>query len=293
MPDFWSPELAWIREIADVLIVAFLFYHLFLLVRGTRAAQMFLGLVILLVLSALAEVLHLTALNWLLTSLKTVWVVGFLILFQPELRKGLSQIGYTRIFHRLLHLQETSQLSEIEDALAHLARKGQGAILVIERNDSLRSYAETGTLMEANLSAELLETIFTPPSPLHDGAVVVRGNVVVAAGCILPLSQNQNLERSLGTRHRAAIGISEETDALAIAVSEETRQISIADGGKLVRNIDPTSLKGILSQFGPGREEREDREEEEEPEAPETPVRAPGAARAPSPAHFEDVDTGT
>lgn len=287
MPDFWSPELAWIREIADVLIVAFLFYHLFLLVRGTRAAQMFLGLVILLVLSALAEVLHLTALNWLLTSLKTVWVVGFLILFQPELRKGLSQIGYTRVFRRLLHLQETSQLSEIEDALAHLARKAQGAILVIERNDSLRSYAETGTLMEANLSAELLETIFTPPSPLHDGAVIVRGNVVVAAGCILPLSQNQNLERSLGTRHRAAIGISEETDALAIAVSEETRQISIADGGKLVRNIDPTSLKGILSQFGPGREEREEREEEEEPEAAEAPPRAA------SPAHFQDVDTGT
>lgn len=286
MPDLWSPELSWIREIADILIVAFLFYHLFLLVRGTRAAQMFLGLVVLLFLSALADLLHLTALNWLLTSLRTVWVVGFLILFQPELRKGLSQIGYTGLFRRLLHLQETSHLSEIEDALAFLSRRGLGAILVIERNDSLRSYAETGTLLEANLSAELLETIFTPPSPLHDGAVIVRGNVIVSAGCILPLSQTPSLDRTLGTRHRAVIGISEETDALAIAVSEETRQISIADGGRMVRNIDPTSLKGILSQFGPGREEREEKEErEEEPED--------GAPERPAKPRFDEVDTGT
>ncbi|MBK8231551.1 MAG: TIGR00159 family protein [Candidatus Eisenbacteria bacterium] len=288
MPDLWSPELSWIREIADILIVAFLFYHLFLLVRGTRAAQMFLGLVVLLFLSALADLLHLTALNWLLTSLRTVWVVGFLILFQPELRKGLSQIGYTGIFRRLLHLQETSHLSEIEDALAFLSRRGLGAILVIERNDSLRSYAETGTLLEANLSAELLETIFTPPSPLHDGAVIVRGNVIVSAGCILPLSQTPSLDRTLGTRHRAVIGISEETDALAIAVSEETRQISIADGGRMVRNIDPTSLKGILSQFGPGREEREERDDKDEREEGEDP-----APPRPPKARFDEVDTGT
>lgn len=203
-------EFRWILDVTDVLVVAFLFYHVFMLVRGTRAAQMFLGLVAILLLTVLAELAQLSALNWLLTSLKTVWVVAFLIIFQPELRKGLSQIGYSRIFHRLIRLEETSHLSEIEHALISLRRRGLGAILVLERNTGLRAIAETGTLLDATLSAELLETIFTPPSPLHDGAVLIRGNQVVAAGCILPLSQNPNLDRSLGTRHRAAIGLSEE-----------------------------------------------------------------------------------
>lgn len=259
MPPLSS--LRWVRDVVDVSIVAILFYHLFLLVRGTRAVQMFLGLIVLLLLSLLAELFQLTALNWLLTSLKTVWVIGFLIIFQPELRKGLSQIGYSKLFHRMLHFEETSRLSEIEDALVFLSRRGVGAILVFERNTSLRPYAETGTVLDAVLSAELLETIFTQPAPLHDGAALIRGNVVVAAGCILPLSQNPALERSLGTRHRAILGISEETDALAIAVSEETRQISIAEGGRLLRNIDPNSLKGILSEFGPGWVVREGSEE--------------------------------
>lgn len=262
-------EFRWILDVTDVLVVAFLFYHVFMLVRGTRAAQMFLGLVAILLLTVLAELAQLSALNWLLTSLKTVWVVAFLIIFQPELRKGLSQIGYSRIFHRLIRLEETSHLSEIEHALISLRRRGLGAILVLERNTGLRAIAETGTLLDATLSAELLETIFTPPSPLHDGAVLIRGNQVVAAGCILPLSQNPNLDRSLGTRHRAAIGLSEETDALCIVVSEETRSISLAERGGLVRNLDPTTLKGILSRATVVKEE-EDRVESE-------PVRTPPA----------------
>jgi len=266
-------EFRWILDVLDVLIVAFLFYHIFLLVRGTRAAQMFFGLVGILVLTALAEFANLSALNWILTSLRTVWVVAFLIVFQPELRKGLSQIGNSWLFRRIFHFQETSHLSEIEDALIHLSHKGLGAILVLERKTGVRAIAETGTLLDAALSAELIETIFTPPSPLHDGAVIIRGNQIVAAGCILPLSQNPNFERSVGTRHRAAVGLSEETDALCLVVSEETRSISIAEKGVLIRNVDPTSLKGILS-----RATAPEPEEAEEPEEP--PAKQPAETKA-------------
>ena len=129
--------------------------------------------------------------------------------------------------------------------------------MALERNTGLRGIAETGTPLDATLSSELIETIFTPPSPLHDGAVIVRGNQIVAAGCILPLSQNPNFERSLGTRHRAAVGLTEETDALCLVVSEETRAISLAERGNLIRNIDPTELKGILSRYASGEPEQE------------------------------------
>ena len=159
-------------------------------------------------------------------------------------------------------------MSEIEDAVVNLSRRGLGAIIVLERNTGLRVVAETGTPLDATLSSELIETIFTPPSPLHDGAVIVRGNQIVAAGCILPLSQNPNLERSLGTRHRAAVGLTEETDALCLVVSEETRSISLAERGNLLRNIDPLSLKGILSRYATGAVE-------EETETEEKPVRTP------------------
>jgi diadenylate cyclase len=239
----------WILDVVDILLVAFLFYHIFLLVRGTRASQMFLGLAGILALTGLAELAHLSALNWILASLRTVWLVAFLIIFQPELRKALSQIGNSWLFRKLVHLESISHLGEIEDALTNLSRRGLGAIVVLERNTGLRGVAETGTILDAVLSAELLETIFTPPSPLHDGAVIVRGNQIVAAGCILPLSQNPNWERSLGTRHRAAVGLTEETDALCLVVSEETHSISIAEKGNLIRNVDTTSLKGILSRY--------------------------------------------
>jgi len=183
-------------------------------------------------------------------------------------------VGYSGPFRRLFRLHETSHVSEIEDALANLRRRGLGAIIVLERNTGLRGIAETGTPIEATLSSELLETIFTPPSPLHDGAVIVRGNQILAAGCILPLSMNPNFERSLGTRHRAAVGITEETDALCLVASEETRTISLAERGNLIRNIDPTELKGILSRYasGAGPEEPDPEERKAEEKAVRTPA---------------------
>ena len=293
-------EMGWVFNlIIDFVIVTFLIYHLFLLVRGTRALQMFLGLMAIILLSILADLFHLSMVQWLLASLRTVWVVAFLIIFQPELRRGLSMMGNSKLFKRVFKLQHASHLGEIEDAIQNLRKRGLGAIIVMERNSQLRTYIDTGTLLESNLTAELIETVFTPPSPLHDGAIIVRGNQIVAAGCILPLSASTTLDRSHGTRHRAILGISEETDALAIAVSEETRQISIAENGRLIRNVDPTELKGVLAQFLTPADERAERAEKAEGEraekaakserkdkpvrteredAPEAPERAVGAS---------------
>ena len=241
-----SFSLRVLLDVADVLVVSMLFYRVLTLVRGTRAAQMFVGLAVLVVLGVVSEWLQLSSLDWLLQSLKTVWVVGFLIIFQPELRKGLAQFGDNPLFKPFLPAAESASLREIQKALEVMSRKGLGAIIVIERKVALRSFVETGTPVEAVVSAELLETIFTPPSPLHDGAVVVRQNQIVAAGCILPLSQNPQLERTLGTRHRAIVGISEETDAIAIAVSEETRRISVAERGAMRRLGSPAELRSVL-----------------------------------------------
>lgn len=234
-------------DVVDVLIVTFILYRVLVLVRGTRAAQMVLGLALIAILSVVAELLDLASLDWLFGSLRTVWVVGFLILFQPELRRGLTHLGQSRLFRGILRVSETASLGEIQKALESMCNKGLGAIIVIERNVGLKSYEETGTRVEAVVTAELIETIFTPPSPLHDGAALIRGNQVVAAGCILPLSQNPMLERALGTRHRAVVGLTEETDAIAIAVSEETRRISVAERGVLHRLASPDELRSYVA----------------------------------------------
>ncbi|MCA9756955.1 MAG: diadenylate cyclase CdaA [Candidatus Eisenbacteria bacterium] len=270
-----------VNLVIDFVIVTFLIYHLFLLVRGTRALQMFLGLMAIILLSLLADVFHLSMVQWLLASLRTVWVVAFLIIFQPELRRGLSMMGNSKLFKRVFKLQEASHLGEIEDAVQNLRKRGLGAIVVMERNSQLRGYIETGTLLESNLTAELIETVFTPPSPLHDGAIIVRGNQIVAAGCILPLSTSTTLDRSYGTRHRAILGISEETDALAIAVSEETRQISIAENGRLIRNVDPNELKGVLAQFLTPADDRAEKAEAEAERAEKNTTRLDRKEKAP------------
>jgi len=254
-------QIEWLRDAVDILIVAFIFYRLLILVRGTRAAQMFIGLVTIVILSVLAQLLRLSALNWLLTSLRTVWVVAFIIIFQPELRKALGQIGQSRLFNRFVAMEEFAYLSAVQNAVERASRKGLGALIVLERNVGLRNYTETGTRVDASVSAELLETIFTPPSPLHDGAVILSGNQIMAAGCILPLSDNPDLEKTLGTRHRAAVGLSEETDAIVIVVSEETRAISIAEGGRLTRDLEIGELKSRLSALlktKPGKTEPRD-----------------------------------
>lgn len=234
-------------EIIDISLVTFLIYRLFLLVRGTRAAQMFFGLALLMVTSIAAEVIGLDALNWIVSNLKTVWVIAFVILFQPELRRALAALGQNRLFRNFVRSNEGGPIGEIVQACNRLAEQGRGALIVIEREAELRTVEETGTRIESRVTAELLETIFTPPTPLHDGAILIRGNQLLAAGCILPLSTNPSVEPTVGTRHRAALGLSEETDAVVVVVSEETQSVSIAMDGTLRTNVDPTTLRSELA----------------------------------------------
>lgn len=246
-----------IVDVIDILIVAFLLYRLFSLMRGTRAASMVLGLVSLFVLSVIARWFNLIAVNWLVSSLRTVWVIAFVILFAPELRRALATLGQNRLLGRFVRVSETGVIPEIVRTATQLAEKKVGALIVMEKDMGLRQYVETGTRVDAKVTAELLGTIFTPPSPLHDGAVIIQNDRVVAAGCILPLTRDQRVSQALGTRHRAALGLSEETDAIVIVVSEETGAIAYADQGKLHRKIDIKTLRtDLLKAFGMVSEEK-------------------------------------
>ena len=246
-----------ILDVLDIVIVTFLLYKLFTLMRGTRAVHMFFGLIVLFVLSVVAQWMNLMALNWIISSLKTVWVIAFVIIFQPELRRALASLGQNRFLSRFFTVQESGVIPEIIKSTARLADKGIGAIIVLEKDMGLKNYIETGTKVDAKITSELLETIFTPSSPLHDGAVIIQNDRVTAAGCILPLTTDARLSAALGTRHRAAIGLTEETDAIVIVVSEETHAISCAQGGKLKRRIDTNTLRAdLLKNFGIGTEER-------------------------------------
>lgn len=246
-----------IIDAIDILIVSFLLYKLFTLMRGTRAVHMFFGLIVLFVVSVVAQWANLMALNWIISSLKTVWVIAFVIIFQPELRRALASLGQHRFLNRLFSVEETGVIPEIIKSASRLADKGIGAIIVLEKDMGLKNYIETGTKIDSKVTAELLETIFSPTTPLHDGAVIVQNDRLAAAGCILPLTQDQRLSVALGTRHRAAIGLTEETDAIVIVVSEETQTISYAEGGKLKRKIDINTLRtDLLKNFGLMGEEK-------------------------------------
>jgi len=251
-------------DLIDILVVAFLFYRLFAMIKGTRAAQMFVGLVFIVIASIVAQWFRLNALNWIINSLKTVWVILFVILFQPELRAVLTHIGQNRLLRALIRVGEGGVLKEILGAVEEMGRERRGALIVIERDMGLRDYIETGTKLDATVTKELLETIFTPHSPLHDGAVVIRGDQISAAGCILPLSATAGLSPLLGTRHRAALGLAEETDACVFVVSEENGAISIAHKGELKWNLDEGQLRSELAAiFNPRPEETPEEPEEE------------------------------
>lgn len=239
---------SYLLDVVDILIVAFLFYRLYLVIRGTRATEMFAGLGILFVFSMVAQSLGLLLLQSIIQGLQTVWLIAFIILFQPELRGALSNLGKTRYFQRFLKPQQPVVVDELVKAVNRLNRAGLGAILVIERRTGLKNHVETGRTINADVSAELLETIFTPPTPLHDGAVIVHGDKIIAAGCILPLSRNEHLAYTLGTRHRAALGITEESDAFVVVVSEESRQISVAEEGRLRRRLSLEDLRKELAR---------------------------------------------
>jgi diadenylate cyclase len=240
------------RDLVEILIVAFVLYRVLLLIQGTRAVQMLVGIVILELAYAVAWFAKLTMLTVLLDLIFRYGAFAALIIFQPELRASLAHLGQARVGRFFQRLEETDVADEIADAVERLARNGTGALIAIERDVPLGEFVESGSPMQAKVSADLLTTIFTPYSPLHDGAVIIRGDSIIGAGAILPLSQEPPRDRTLGTRHRAAIGLSEETDALVIVVSEETAQISVARYGRLQRGLTIPQLRDIIS----GREPR-------------------------------------
>lgn len=236
-----------VRDFLEIAIVAYVLYRVLLLIHGTRAVQMLTGIVVLVVVYALALVGHLTMITYLLRVLFTYGALAGVIIFQPELRQALAHLGQSRVTRFLRRMGPSEVAEEVVEALERLSQSGMGAIIVVEREIALGEYLESGSQLQAKVSADLLTTIFTPYSPLHDGAVVIRGDMVIGAACILPLSQAQISDRSLGTRHRAALGLAEETDAIVFVVSEETATISVAVDGRLVRSVSPTQIRSLLA----------------------------------------------
>ncbi|MBN2542694.1 diadenylate cyclase CdaA [bacterium] len=233
-------------DLIDIIIVAILFYQLIRILRGTRALQMLIGLGIILVMTFLATWLKMGTLHWLVGKLATAWVIVFLIVFQPELRNWLARLGANPLFSRFLPIKETETVNKVVDAVKYLSSRNIGGLVVIERDIGLGSYIQTGTVLNAELTPELIMSLFYPNSPLHDGAVIIQGERIAAAGCTLPLTENPKYEKTYGMRHRAAVGLTEHTDSIAIVVSEETGQVSISIQGYLRKNMSTSALERLL-----------------------------------------------
>jgi diadenylate cyclase len=241
------------RDVLDIAIITYIFYRIILLIKGTRAEQLVKGLIVLLVSLLVSNLLGLRTVNWLLQGLMTISLVAIPIIFQPELRKALEQLGRGKIFQRSLYEREDEDflevLEELLKAIPVMVKKKIGALIVLERETGLNDIIETGILIDGVTTAELLINIFIPRSPLHDGAVIIRGRNIAAAGCFLPFTENPNLSKELGTRHRAGLGITEVSDAVVIIISEETGVISLANNGKLTRYLDEKTLRSTLMNF--------------------------------------------
>lgn len=245
------------RDAIDILLVSAILYRIFLMFRETRVVPLLLGLLLLAGVSLAAQRLELFSLSWLLENFWAFWMLALLVLFQPELRRALTQLGHSRLFRGFLgaSLEERSHIVEdVVKAAESLAARRIGALMVVERTTNLGQYAELGVPLDALISADLLGSLFLPYSPLHDGAAVIQGDRVTAAGCFLPLSRNEEMGRKLGSRHRAALGISEETDAVSVVVSEETGRISLAVGGHLETPGDRDALRRRLAELLAGGE---------------------------------------
>ena len=240
------------QDLVEILVVAAVFYRMLVLIAGTRAIQILLGVLLLVGTYFLARILQFDLLQYLLENLFEFGAIAALIVFQPELRQALAMLGQNRILRlRILNPVEQGEVAEeIATAVEELSRAKVGAIIAIEREIGLEEFAETGSPLQARVSVPLLTTIFTPYTPLHDGAVIIRGDTIVAAGAILPLTQFPVSDRSIGTRHRAALGLSEETDALVIVVSEETSTVSVAVRGRLERGVGRERLLEVLASRG-------------------------------------------
>ncbi len=235
----------YIVHIVDILLVSFITYQLLLLIKGTRGVQIAVGIVGVGLLTVFAKVLGFPSLSWLLQKFWIAGVIVLAVLFQPEIRSALARLGSKAVGQFLIH-EEMDVVNEVVAAVKEASRRQMGMLLAIERDTGLRNYIESGTLINGEVTRELLLTIFQPPSVLHDGAAIIQRNRIAGAGCILPLAQDPTLSKLLGTRHRAAVGITEVSDAWAICVSEETGNVSLASDGRLTGPIDPDELRQHL-----------------------------------------------
>lgn len=240
-----------INDIIDILIVAYFFYKIYNFAKDSRAGQVLNGVLILLIFTKLSEVLKLHSLSWIFYNILTVGPLAVLIIFQPELRTGLEHIGSSKLnpLGKVNILDEDilrKNINEISDAIYYLAKDKIGALIVMERKTKLGEIISTGTILNSEISSQLLINIFIPNTPLHDGAVVIKDNLIKGASCFLPLSERKDISKTLGTRHRAGIGISESSDCISIMVSEETGTVSIAINGNLIRDISELEFKNIL-----------------------------------------------
>ncbi|MBD3380523.1 MAG: TIGR00159 family protein [Candidatus Omnitrophica bacterium] len=241
MIDFF---LAYWEPILEILILWATFYLVFLLLQGTAAEQVLKGVIVISVVIMLTRGLNLVIINWLLTRLLAISVLAFLIIFQQEIRRGLARIGRLGIFSG-----EQEIIGEVSKAAIVLSKKRIGALIAIEREVGLRKYVESGVELDSRVTSELIHTVFSQSTPLHDGGIIVSEQRIEAAACLFPLTQNPNIPKTMGTRHRAALGLSEETDALVVVVSEETGSISVAIGGRMTKELDPKDLSKILEKL--------------------------------------------
>ena len=239
--QYWTSGL-------EVLILSTILYYIYLYLRGTHGARILIGLaLVFLTLTFISQVLDLAVLGWLLRSFSVFMAIALVVLFQPELRRALNELGSHRFFTTALQRREA--IEEITDTIFDLSSKGFGALIALERDLSLKSVAESGVEIDAEFSKELLLTIFHPKTVLHDGGVILSGDRIVAAGCIFPLTQRDDLDRTIGLRHRAGLGLSEESDTIALVVSEESGQVSICHSGAIERNLNVERFRKRLSQL--------------------------------------------
>ena len=239
----------WFHDTVDILLVYYLCYRILLIIKGTRAFQMLLGIGLIVLALIASQSLEFYTLDWLIHSFWSQIVIASVVLFQPEIRRALAQMGERRLFKVLSPVESSKFIEEIVKASVSMANKRIGALLVLERETDLSTIVEMGTTLDAKVSKEILTSIFLPYSPIHDGATIIRNGRIGAAGCFLPLTLSSNIAKSLGTRHRAAVGLTEETDAVVVVVSEETGEISMVMNGVIESNLDAAKLRKRISEL--------------------------------------------
>jgi diadenylate cyclase len=239
----------WFNDTVDIALVYYIFYRLLFIIKGTRAFQMLIGIGVIVLALIASRALEFYTLDWLLHSFWSQIVLAGVILFQPEIRRALAQVGERRLFRSMSPVEGSKYVEETVKAAVSMANKRIGALIVLERDTDLTTIVEMGTELDAKVTKEILISIFLPYSPIHDGAAIIRGGRIIAAGCFLPLTLSSNLSKALGTRHRAAVGLTEESDAVVVVVSEETGEISVVSNGSIEHTLETPALRKTLSDI--------------------------------------------